>query len=237
LQRIAQTVDAVLADEIIRTPSGRAYIPEQFVVFLNPTDERAWQGGKREFIRHELAEIILTEARRRAGEHELTTDKIVIEFRVDATLEDDELRVSAVYHDRHELTIFANDEKTFVSGFASARAANSSEKTEINLSAEPLYSVEVWENGKHAATVPVYKSVATIGRGTNSFPVDVPLRSHAVSRRHAVSEVDENKDFWLLHGGANPTVLGGRELPPNVKTPLLDQQKINIGEFELQIKV
>ena len=238
LQRIAQTVDAVLADEIIRTPSGRAFVPERFLVFLNTTDERDWQGAKLEFIRRELAEIILNEARRRAGEHNLTADKIAIEFRVDATLDADEMRVSAVYDDARELTFFTNNEKTEVFGTENlVRAANSrDEKTEIGAAGEPLYSIEIWENGKHAATIPVYKPLVTIGRGTSGYPVDVPLRKAAVSRRHAAIEIDKDFNFAITHTGANPTILDGQELPPNHKTPFQAEQKIRIGEFELQIK-
>lgn len=236
LQRIAQTVDAALADEIIRTPSGKAFVPEKFLVFLNTTDERDWQGAKREFIRHELAEIILSEARRRAGEHNLTADKIAIEFRVDATLDADEMRVSAVYSDERELTFFTNNEKTEVFGRSESPHASGGEKTETGEPNVPLYSIEVWENGKHAATIPIYKQAATIGRGTSGYPVDVPLRKAAVSRRHATIEIDENKQFSITHIGANPTVLDNHELPPNHKTNVSDEQKIRIGEFELQIK-
>lgn len=234
LQRIAQTVDSVLADEIIRTPSGKAFVPEHFIVFLNPQDERDWQGAKREFIRRELAEIIMTEARRRAGEHALTTDNLEIEFRVDATLDDDEMRVSAVYGDKQELTFFTNNEKTEVFGREDLPGA-SGEKTETNFQTESLFAVDVWENGKHQNTIQIYKPMAVVGRGTSSFPVDVPLRKAAVSRRHAVVEF-ENDEFFITHIGANPTILDDQELPPNAKTRFDTQQKIKICDFELQVR-
>ena len=233
LQRIAQAIDAVLRDEIIRTPTGKAFVPERFIVFLNPTDERALQGKKREFVRQELAHIIFEEARRRAADNELTAEKIEIEFRLDGTLEADELRVSAIFEDSRELTVVTDNEKTVVFGEQNFKTILGKNTQTAN---EPLYKIEIWENEKQTAAIPVYKQTATIGRGTSSLPVEIPLRTAAVSRRHAVLEKDENGKFWITHIGANPTLLGGVELAQNVKTPLDENQKIEICGYTLGIK-
>jgi hypothetical protein len=234
LQRIAMAVDALLAEEIIRTPSGKAYVPEKFVVFLNPQDDRDWQGRKREFVQQELSEMILVEAEKRAGNSELITKNIEIELRVDGTLENHLVRVQAVLENNRELTVVADNEKTFV--VADQRELKEPTVFEETPADEPFYSVEIRQEGKLKVSVPVYKRHAIVGRGTANLPADVPLRESAISRRHAVLELDENGKFWITHAGANPTIVGDDPLIPKIKTPIAPEQTIKMGDFELKIK-
>ncbi|MDQ4122789.1 MAG: FHA domain-containing protein [Acidobacteriota bacterium] len=234
LQRIAMAVDALLAEEIIRTPSGKAYVPEKFVVFLNPQDDRDWQGRKREFVQQELSQMILAEAEKRAGNSELITKNIEIELRVDGTLETNLVRVQAVLENNRELTVVADNEKTFV--VADMREPKEPTGFEEIPADEPFYSVEIRQDGKLKITVPVYKRRAIIGRGMANLPADVPLRESAISRRQAVLELDENGKFWITHAGANPTFVSDEPLVPKIKTPLAPEQTIKMGDFELRIK-
>lgn len=234
LQRIALAVDALLIEEIIRTPSGKAYVPEKFVVFLNPEDDRDWQGKKREFVQQELSEIILAEAKARAGDNELVIDKIEIEFRVDATLDVKLVRVLAVSENNRELTVVADNEKTFV--VAERREQKEPTVFDEQPADEPLYSVEIRQHGKLNVTVPIYKHRAIVGRGTAKMQADVSLREVAVSRRHAVIDFEENGKFSITHNGANPTIVGGAPLMPKIKTPFSPEQSIEIADFELKIK-
>jgi hypothetical protein len=236
LQQMAQAVDAVLREEIIRTPSGKAYIPERFVIFLNPEDDRALQGKKRDFVKTELAQIIFEEARHRAGDSELTTDKIEIDMRIDATLEEDELRVSAVFDDKRELTVVADKERTVVLGEKQFTLSEIKEDKQT-VFIEPLYNVEIWEGEKRVAEIPVYKRQAVIGRGTNNMPVEIPLNRAAVSRRHALLEIDDNDEFWLTHIGSNPTVVNNEELPPDSKTPLDAEKNLEISGYNLKLVI
>lgn len=234
LQQMAQAVDAVLREEIIRTPSGRAFVPESFVIFLNPADERELQGKKRDFIKNELAGIILEEARRRAGDNVLTAEKINIDLRIDATLEDDEMRATAIYDDQRELTVVADREKTVVLGeqyFNSSQIVQDKQTVFV----EPLYVVEVWDGDKQLATIPVYKRQAIVGRGTHNMPVEIPLSRQGVSRRHAILEFDDENQFWLTHLGSNPTLIDYENLPSNVKTLIAPHQKLEICGLNLEI--
>jgi hypothetical protein len=235
LQRIAMAIDALLAEEIIRTPSGKAYVPEKFVVFLNPSDDRDWQGRKREFVQQELSQMILEEAKKRAGSSELITQNIDIELRVDGTLENHLVRVQAVLENDRELTVVADNEKTFV--VADQREPREPTVFDETPAAEPLYVIEIWQDGKFNLAVPIYKRHAVIGRGTTQMPADVPLRESAISRRQAVIDYDENGKFWITHIGANATLAGGEPLIPKMKTPVAAEQTIEIGNIELKIKI
>lgn len=234
LQRIAMAVDALLAEEIIRTPGGKAYVPEKFVVFLNPDDDRDWQGRKREFVQQELSQMILVEAEKRAGSSELITKNIEIELRVDGTLEANLVRVQAVLENNRELTVVADNEKTFV--VADKREPQEPAIFDELPADEPFYSIEIWQDGKLKITVPIYKRRAVIGRGTANLPADVPLRESAISRRQAVLELDENGKFWITHAGANSTFVADEQLLPKIKTSLAPEQTIKTGDFELKIK-
>ena len=53
--------------------------------------------------------------------------------------------------------------------------------------ATALYSVEIWRSGVREAVVPIMKNEITIGRGSRSISVDLPIKGDPeVSRVHAV---------------------------------------------------
>lgn len=234
LQQMAQAVDAVLREEIIRTPSGRAFVPESFVIFLNSADDGELQGKKRDFVKNELAGIILEEARSRAGDNELTADNIKIDLRVDATLEDDEMRATAIFDDQRQLTVVADREKTVVLGEQQFDLSQI-RRDKQTVFVEPLYVVEVWEGDKQLATIPVYKRQAVIGRGTHNMPVEIPLSRQGVSRRHAILEFDDDNQFWLTHCGSNATKIDDVNLESENRTRISPHQKLEICELNLEI--
>jgi hypothetical protein len=234
LQKVAQAIDRILQEEIIRTPSGKAFVPEKYVVFLNPDDARDWTGRKLDFVRHELSNIIFDEARKHAEDFELVTNRVEIDFRIDGTLEKNLLRVQAVLDENKELTVVADGEKTFVLGLSqTAREETPDLQTTF---AEPLYTVEIWRGGELQNAISIHKREIVIGRGTAGAPPDVNLRDAAVSRRHAVIESDDDRNIYITHTGANPTFLNGAPLPAKQKTVFPPDARIEIGDFLIQIK-
>jgi pSer/pThr/pTyr-binding forkhead associated (FHA) protein len=97
--------------------------------------------------------------------------------------------------------------------------------------------IEVWQNEARILKTSIYKREAVIGRGAASIPVDVPLKDAAISRRHAILELDENNQFWLTHTGANPTSLNGENLEPQVKTLAPQGSAIEICRFKLNFEL
>ena len=103
--------------------------------------------------------------------------------------------------------------------------------------ASALYSVEVWRNGVREAVVPVMKSEITIGRGSRSITVDLPVKGDPeVSRVHAVLSRDNEGRYWLVAKGRNPTMVNGRELTREEPTEVAPDQKIAICNFVLRIQ-
>jgi pSer/pThr/pTyr-binding forkhead associated (FHA) protein len=103
--------------------------------------------------------------------------------------------------------------------------------------ASALYSVEVWLDGVRQAVVPIRKNEITIGRGSRSISVDLPIKGDPeVSRVHAVMSRDNEGRYWLVAKGRNPTLVNGRELPREEPTEVAPDQKIAICNFVIRIQ-
>jgi len=112
-----------------------------------------------------------------------------------------------------------------------------SEQTVVRPRIMVLYSIEIWKDGVREAVVPITKAEITIGRGSRSITVDLPLKGDPeISRVHAVLTRDNNGRYWLVSKGRNPTLVGGRELPREERAEVFPDQKIAICNFILRIQ-
>jgi hypothetical protein len=99
-----------------------------------------------------------------------------------------------------------------------------------------LYRLEVWRGGVKQNTVPVYMHEVSIGRGSQSKPVDIPLKGDPeISRKHLVLSRDASGNYWLSHEGRNATFVSGREMQPGQKLPVSPGENINICTYMLRI--
>ncbi|HKS28015.1 MAG TPA: FHA domain-containing protein [Pyrinomonadaceae bacterium] len=112
-----------------------------------------------------------------------------------------------------------------------------SEATVVRPRVTELFNVEVWYKGVRQSVVPIIKQEITIGRGSRSVTVDLPLKGDPeVSRIHAVLSMDEQGGYWLTPKGRNPTLVNGRELPRDAATQVAPDEKIDICSFSLRIQ-
>jgi pSer/pThr/pTyr-binding forkhead associated (FHA) protein len=112
-----------------------------------------------------------------------------------------------------------------------------SEQTVVRPKATALYTVEVWRDGVREAVVPITKHEITIGRGSRSISVDLPIKGDPeVSRVHAVLSRDNEGRYWLVAKGRNPTLVNGKELMREEPTEVAPDQKIAICNFTLRIQ-
>jgi pSer/pThr/pTyr-binding forkhead associated (FHA) protein len=111
------------------------------------------------------------------------------------------------------------------------------EQTVVRPKAQALYSVEIWRSGVREAVVPIAKNEITIGRGSRSITVDLPIKGDPeVSRVHAVLSRDNQGRYWIVAKGRNPTVVNGKELPREEPTEVAPDQRIAICNFVLRIQ-
>jgi FHA domain/Protein of unknown function (DUF3662) len=244
LVRIAREVEAVMQREMFTPPGGPTYIPREYIVYLSAEDDKDWQGDKRRGLEQGLFHVLSERARELSGSTQLAAKSFAVELRVDGTLNKGEFRVQAVWDETesgHTMVTprAETPQPTFNPNDTIRETAEevSSEQTVVRPRIVELYSVEVWRNGVREAVVPVTKPEITIGRGSRTITVDLPLRGDPeVSRVHAVLTRENDGRYWLVPKGRNPTLIGGREVPREERAEIVPDQKIAICNFVLRIQ-
>ena len=246
LVKIAREVEAAMQREMFTPPGGPTYIPREYIVYLSSEDDKDWQGDKRRGLEQGLFHVLSERARELSGSTQLATKSFAVELRVDGTLNKGEFRVQPVWDE-------TESGHTMVTPRAGAGQSTKpvnldetiretaedviNEQTVVRPRLAELYSMEVWREGVREAVVPVSKNEITIGRGSRSVTVDLPLKGDPeVSRVHAILNRDDGGHYWLTPKGRNPTLVGGRELMREQRTEVLPDQKIAICNFILRIQ-
>lgn len=245
LVRIAREVEAVMQSEMFTPPGGPTYIPREYIVYLSAEDDKEWQGEKRRGLEQGLFHVLSERARELSGLTQLAAKSFAVELRVDGTLNKGQFRVQAVWDETESGHTMVtprveptkpppNINDTIRETLESAMEG---EQTVVRPRVLELYSIEIWLNGVREAVLPITKPEITIGRGSRSITVDLPLKGDPeVSRVHAILTRENDGRYWLLPKGRNPTLVGGRELPREERAEVLPDQKISICNFVLRIQ-
>ena len=257
LVKIAREVEAVMQREMFTPPGGLTYIPREYVVYLSAEDDKEWQGDKRRGLEQGLFHVLSERARELSGSNQLAAKSFAVELRVDGTLEKGQFRVQAVWdetesgHTMVNARVGASAQQPAVNLSDTIReradgtqgdtesegASESSEQTVVRPRITVLYSVEVWKDGVREAVVPITKPEITIGRGSRSITVDLPLKGDPeISRVHATLTRADDGRYFLVPKGRNPTLVAGHELPREERTEVQPDQKIAICNFVLRIQ-
>src|SRR5688572_4662177 len=251
LVKIAREVEAVMQREMFTPPGGPTYIPREYIVYLSNEDDRDWQGDKRRGLEQGLFHVLSDRARELAGSHNLQTKSFAIELRVDGTLNKNEFRVQAVWDEAEaghtmvtvrpaslNATTAGTTPKPEVTAEVGAEGeTEGGEVTVVRPRVVELYSIELWREGVRQSVVPITKPEITIGRGSKSVSVDLPLKGDPeISRVHATLTLDDKGQFWLTPKGRNPTLVSGRELPREQRTVVQPDEKIAICAYTLRIQ-
>lgn len=242
LVRVAREVEAVMQREMFTPPGGPTYIPPEYVVYLSTEDDKEWQGEKRRGLEQGLYYVLSERARELSGQTQLATKAFAVELRVDGTLNKGEFRVQPVWESNEAgggTMVTARPQ----AGEAVADAAEpdadapESEVTRVSVRQQELYSLEVWRNGARQSVTPVLKPDISIGRGSKSVAVDLPIKGDPeVSRLHATLERDDQGRFWFTPRGRNPTFVNGREIPREERVQVAPDEKIEIASYTLRIQ-
>jgi hypothetical protein len=209
-----------------------------------------------------LFHVLSERARELSGSNQLAAKSFAVELRVDGTLEKGQFRVQAVWdetesgHTQVNARVGASSPAPVaqpsgvnLSDTIRERADGSrgdteadgegalGEQTVVRPRITTLYSVEVWKDGVRESVVPISKPEITIGRGSRSITVDLPLKGDPeISRVHATLTRENDGRYYLLAKGRNPTIVAGRELPREERTEVQPDQKIAICNFVLRIQ-
>ena len=247
LVKIAREVEAVMQREMFTPPGGPTYIPREYIVYLSADDDKDWQGDKRRGLEQGLFHVLSERARELSGQTPLAAKSFAVELRVDGTLNKGEFRVQAVWDETESGHTMVTPRLDSSQSAKPAFNANDTiretietaenEQTIVRPRVIELYSMEVWRDGVREAVVPISKPEITIGRGSRSITVDLPLKGDPeVSRVHAVLTRENDGRYWLTPKGRNPTLVAGHELPRENRTEVRPDEKIAICNFILRIQ-
>jgi hypothetical protein len=248
LVKIAREVEAAMQREMFTPPGGPTYIPREYIVYLSAEDDKDWQGDKRRGLEQGLFHVLSERARELSGSTQLAVKSFAVELRVDGTLNKGEFRVQPVWDEtesghtmvtprvdspRSALPTGINPNDTI----RETMETGENEQTIVRSRPAALYSIEVWRSGVREAVVPIMKAEISIGRGSRSVSVDLPLKGDPeISRVHAMLSRDNAGRYWLVAKGRNPTFVGGRELRREEPTEVAADDKIAICNFVLRIQ-
>lgn len=250
LVQIAREVEGVMQREMITPPGGPTYIPREYIVYLSNDDDKEWQGEKRKALEQGLFHVLSERARELAGSMQLQAKSFAIELRVDGTLNKGEFRVQPVW-DETEAGHTMVTVRPATGALSGSTAPATDGETDTSTPAEPdanditmvrprvveLYSIELWREGIRQSVVKITKSEITIGRGSRTVAVDLPLKGDPeISRVHAMITFDDQGRHWLTPKGRNPTLISGREAPREQRTIIQPDEKIGICSFTLRIQ-
>ena len=248
LVKVAREVEAVMQREMFTLPGGPTSIPREYIVYLSNDDDREWQGEKRRGLEQGLFHVLSERARELSGQTQLATKSFAVELRVDGTLKKGEFRVQPVWDETesgHTMVTARPAEQLLKTSMPGAPQAaevldlepTGDDSTVVRPRTKVLYNVEVWYQGVRQSVVPISKPEITIGRGSRSVTVDLPIKGDPeVSRIHAMLEQDQNGQYWFTPKGRNPTLINGQEVPREQRTPVAPDQKIEICSFTLRIQ-
>ena len=245
LVKIAREVEAAMQREMFTPPGGPTYIPREYIVYLSADDDKDWQGDKRRGLEQGLFHVLSERARELSGTTQLAVKSFAVELRVDGTLNKGEFRVQAVWDETESghtmvtprVSQSQSSQQFNPNDTILERASDVNENEQTVVRAKALYSVEVWRDGVREAVIPITKNEITIGRGSRSISVDLPIQGDPeVSRVHAVMTRDNEGRYWLVAKGRNPTLINGREIMREEPTEVAPDQKIAICNFVIRIQ-
>ncbi|HKP45371.1 MAG TPA: FhaA domain-containing protein [Pyrinomonadaceae bacterium] len=253
LVKIAREVEAVMQREMFTPPGGPTYIPREYIVYLSNDDDKDWQGDKRRGLEQGLFHVLSERARELSGHTDLATKSFAVELRVDGTLEKGQFRVQPVWDESESghtqvtprvsakpsvnLSDTVRERADGSSTQTDTGTGEQSEQTVVRPRVQELYTVEVWKDGVRESVVPITKHEITIGRGSRTITVDLPLKGDPeVSRVHAILTFENDGRYWIVAKGRNPMTVAGRELPREERTQVLPDQKIAICNFVIRIQ-
>ncbi|MEP6944994.1 MAG: FhaA domain-containing protein [Acidobacteriota bacterium] len=111
------------------------------------------------------------------------------------------------------------------------------EMTHVATRAVELYRLEIWRGGVRQSVVPIYQNEITVGRGSRSKPVDIPLSGDVeISRRHLTISTDGVGNYWAVNEGKNPASVNEYELPAGHRFAIAPGAALRVCTYMLRIQ-
>lgn len=99
-----------------------------------------------------------------------------------------------------------------------------------------LYRLEIWREGVRQSVLPVLKTELTVGRGSESVPVDVPLKGDPEISRHHFTIQAADGIFRIITKGKNPLLVNNREITHGQTADVQPNDTITVCSYILRIQ-
>jgi hypothetical protein len=111
------------------------------------------------------------------------------------------------------------------------------EMTHVKKRTSELYKLEIWRNGVRQNVVPIFQGEISIGRGSKSKPVDIPLAGDPeISRRHLTLIRESDGSYFLVNEGRNPATINNYEVPLGQRIAVAPGVPIAVCSYLLRIQ-
>lgn len=129
------------------------------------------------------------------------------------------------------------DEQNIINQATPIPLDEAEEMTHVQSRVKELFRIEIWRGGVRQNVIPVYRNEITIGRGSKSKPVDIPLSGDVeISRRHVLLGTDGTGNYWVINEGRNPAMINNYELPAGQRVTVAPGVPITVCSYMLRIK-
>lgn len=209
-QKMMKEIDLVLWREIVRLPTGNAYIPNGFMVFLNPADYKNFPKEKRKFAEKELGKLLIERAKELVGSMKVSTDFIKLIIKPDASLENGKMHIEAISSEISQTIDFAFQANGKEKNPAQNLRTIDDFSTILDDDFRPLYWLEIWHSGKKLSEFPILLSEITIGRDYEESKAHIRLKTQnqKISGLHLALQITNKKEFKLSALHKNYTQIG-----------------------------
>jgi hypothetical protein len=237
-KRVLKEVDIVLRREIVRLPTGNAYIPNGFIVYLNSSDYKNFPETKRKFAEKEMGKLLIERAKELVGSMKVSTDFIKVRIKPNARLETDKMLVEAISSEISETMQFAFDE---ADAKANLRTIDDF-STIIDDDFRPLYWLEILHSGKKIKDFPILLSEITIGRDYPESKAHIRLKTEnqKISGLHTSVQITDKQQVKVIALHKNYTQIGNLRIGLREGFPkenlLQTTNEFQIYEFQFRLR-
>jgi Protein of unknown function (DUF3662)/FHA domain len=253
-ENIVSEIESEMIKQKFCFPNSKLYLPSQYLVEISREDSQEFVGSKREILLRELNRFVERCLRMLSVE---TLNNEFIQLQTSEELQKGEIKVTHQWDEIYSpvINFNQNSEKTnlveiedfseetiiapafWKNGFEDFEYENDFE-TVVKPNLKRSFSLEISRDGVYQNALPIFQSQITLGRGSISKAVDIPLKGDLeISRQHAIIQKEVNDKFNLSVMGQNPVFVNENALYAGQTKSCSVGEIIKIGSYSLKMQL
>ena len=253
-EKIVSEIESEMIKQKFCFPNSKLYLPSQYLVEISREDSQEFVGSKREILLRELNRFVERCLRMLSVE---TLNTEFIQLQTSEELQKGEIKVTHQWDEIYSPVIKfnQNSEKTnsveiedfseetiiapafWKSQFEDFEYENDFE-TVVKPNLKRAFSLEISRAGIYQNALPIFQPQITLGRGSASKAVDIPLKGDLeISRQHAIIQKHIDDKFNLSVTGQNPIFVNENALYAGQTISCSIGETIKIGSYSLKMQL